>query len=94
MLSRISNWIASRRIRRQLVRDDARQLLQRDPVNAYYDAQRASARARMAGEPIFAFHWAKVAAEIARVSDAEMDFDVVRAIVDEEERRAGQVDYP
>lgn len=94
MLSRILNWIVSRRTKRQFVCEDVQQLLRRDPVNAYYDAQRAAARARLAGEPIFAFHWAKVAAEIARISDAEMDFAVVEKIVDEEERRAAQVDHP
>ncbi|MFB9981037.1 hypothetical protein ACFSQQ_39810 [Mesorhizobium kowhaii] len=34
------------------------------------------------------FHWAKVAAEVARLtSRAEMDIEIVRAIAAEEERR-------
>lgn len=90
MLSRISNWLSERRTRRQFVCDDARQLIERDPVNAYYDAQRAAARARLTGDAVFSFHWAKVAAEVARISHAEMDFDVVKSIVDEEEQRAGR----
>lgn len=33
------------------------------------------------------YHWAKVAAEVARIAPlAEMDIDVVRAVVAEEER--------
>lgn len=73
---------------RRLFRDDARQLVERDPVSAYYDAQRAAARARFAGDGRSFLHWAKVAAEVARISNAPMDYEIVKNIVDEEEHRA------
>ncbi|WP_287236099.1 hypothetical protein [Mesorhizobium sp.] len=45
-------------------------------------------RARLRGDAGEFYHWAKVAAEIARiVPQAAMDIDVVGAIVIEEERR-------
>ncbi|WP_245477829.1 MULTISPECIES: hypothetical protein [unclassified Mesorhizobium] len=45
-------------------------------------------RARLRGDAGEFYHWAKVAAEIARiVPQAAMDVDVVGAIVIEEERR-------
>ena len=34
-------------------------------------------------------HWARVAAEVARTGGNPMDLNVVKAIVDEEERHAG-----
>jgi hypothetical protein len=59
-----------------------------NPATAYYDAQRIAARARFSGDGRAFFHWARVAAEIARVSNNPMDVEVVRRIVDEEERAA------
>lgn len=62
---------------------DARALVAVDTVNAYYEAQRRATRARLREF----YHWAKVAAEVARIAPlAEMDIDVVRAVVREEER--------
>jgi hypothetical protein len=88
MFSIISGWIERRRQSRWLCRDSACQLIERDPNTAYYDAQRAAARARFAGDGQAFQHWAKVAAEVARISDAPMNYEIVKCIVDEEERRA------
>ena len=88
MFPTISEWFERRRELRRLCRVDARQLIDRDPLTAYYDAQRAAARARFAGDGPAFLHWARVAAEVARISQAPMNFGTVQAIVDEEERRA------
>ncbi|WP_235897476.1 hypothetical protein [Neoaquamicrobium microcysteis] len=86
----ISQWFEKRRAIRRRWQADARRLLAAEKTNAYYEAQRRAARARVRGEKAEFYHWAKVAAEIARISPrAEMDFDVVRAIVAEEERSSG-----
>jgi hypothetical protein len=53
-----------------------------------YEAQRRATRARLQGDAGEFYHWAKVAAEVARIApQAAMDVDVVRIIVTEEERR-------
>jgi hypothetical protein len=65
-------------------------LVEADAVNAYYEAQRRAARARVRGNGQEFFHWAKVAAEVARMTpQAEMDIDVVQAIAVEEEQHGG-----
>jgi hypothetical protein len=81
-------YVLRRRLRR-LYQDDARLLVERNPVTAYYDVQRAAARARFADDGVSFRHWAKVAAEVARISNAPMDYEIVKAIVKEEEERAG-----
>lgn len=86
--SAIAAWIERRRKIRRLFQDGARELIARDPATAYYDAQRAAARARFAGDGRAFIHWSKVAAEVARVSNAPMNYEIVKNIVDEEERRA------
>lgn len=87
MLAAIGRWIERRRTIRRRWQADARALIATDAVNAYYDAQRRAARARRRGDRAGFYHWAKVAAEVARIAPlAEMDIDVVRAVVDEEER--------
>lgn len=49
-----------------------------------------AARARAAGQAGEFVHWAKVAAEVARISPrSPMDIAVVQAIVDDETRRGG-----
>jgi len=88
VLSAVLEWIERRQQLRRLFQHDARQLIERDPVTAYYDAQRAAARARFAGDGRAFMHWAKVAAEVARISNAPMNYEIVKNIVDEEERRA------
>jgi hypothetical protein len=66
----------------------ARRLILAEEVNAYYEAQRRATRARLKSETGEFYHWAKVAAEVARIApQAAMDVDVVREIVTEEERR-------
>ena len=58
-----------------------------DEVNAYCEAQRRATRARVRSDRAAFYHWAKVAAEVARIAPlAKMDIDVVRAVVAEEER--------
>lgn len=87
MFRALKRWIERRRAKRQLIDDDARDLIRRDERNAYYDAQRLAARSRFRGDGMGFWHWAAVAAEVARLSPmAEMDMDNVNRIVDEEER--------
>jgi hypothetical protein len=81
-------WWNRRRERRERIERDARDLLSRNPGSAYYDAQRAAARARFAGDGAGFIHWARVAAEVARISDNPMDIATVEAIVADEQRRA------
>lgn len=85
MLSLFRSWLQKRRQLRALWKADAQELIARDERNAYYTAQRLAARSRAAGDPNGFFHWAKVAAEVARSSGAaEMDYAVVQSIVSEE----------
>ncbi len=88
MWGAISRWVERGRQAVLHCRQDARRLLAENPHTAYYDAQRLAARARFAGDRRGFMHWARVAAEIARISNNPMDIKVVQAIVDEEERRA------
>jgi hypothetical protein len=88
MWGTISAWLERRQAAKGRVRDDARLLLAKGPATAYYDAQRLAARARFAGDGKGFVHWARVAAEVARIGTGPMDMAVVRAIVDEEERHA------
>jgi hypothetical protein len=90
VISLFHQWLETRRLKRQQRVQDARGLLKNNPRTAYYDAHRLAARARFSGDGKGFLHWAAVAAEIARISDNPMDIDVVNAIVDEEERRAGK----
>lgn len=71
-------------------RTDARLLHVAKEINAYYEAQRRAARFRTPGNRAEYWHSAKVAAEVVRLSPhVEMDIDVVRRIVSEEERWRG-----
>lgn len=90
MFAIVSQWFERRRAIRRRWQADARRFVAAEEVGAYYEAQRRAARARVRGEKAEFYHWAKVAAEIARISPrAEMELDVVRAIVAEEEWRNG-----
>ncbi|MFG1466822.1 hypothetical protein V5F77_28875 [Xanthobacter sp. DSM 24535] len=61
--------------------------MNRAPITRRSAWRLVPARHGQAGEFI---HWAKVAAEVARISPhAQMDLAVVQAIVDNETRRAG-----
>lgn len=88
MFDFVVRWINKHRNLKLLCRNDARRLVDRDPSSAYYDAQRLAARARFAGDGDNFLHWASVAAEVARISSAPMDFEIVKRIVEEEQRRA------
>ncbi|MEF2071023.1 hypothetical protein [Consotaella aegiceratis] len=80
----IDRWIEGRRQVRIRWQRDARILLERYGNNAYYEAQRRAAGARIHNHRDF-WHWAKVAAEVARLSpDVGMDVETVQAIVDDE----------
>ncbi len=69
---------------------DARALVAGDERAAYYEAQRLAAQARASGRRGDFLHWAKVAAEVARLSPhAEMDLAVVHVIVENDTRRGG-----
>ena len=88
MLAVIGRWIERRRTIRRRWQADACALVAADEVNAYYEAQRRAARARVRSDRAEFYHWAKVAAEVARIAPlAEMDIDIVRAVVRDEERR-------
>ncbi len=89
MFTLIHQWVQRRRAIRRRWQSDARELVVIDEVNAYYEAQRRAARARHRGDRGEFYHWAKVAAEVARISPlAEMDLDLVLQIADEEEARS------
>lgn len=88
MLAALRRWIENRRQIRRRWQADARRLIDHDEPSAYYEAQRL-ARSRASGQAGEFIHWAKVAAEVARISPhAQMDLAVVQAIVDNETRRA------
>jgi hypothetical protein len=85
LLEALRRWADKRRTIRRRWQQDGRSLVTRDERTAYYEAQRLVARSRVHGNAGEAFHWAKVAAEVVRIAPgAEMDIDVVRAVVDEE----------
>ncbi|MDV2968094.1 hypothetical protein RZ532_19040 [Nitratireductor aquimarinus] len=89
MIVVIRRWLEARRAIRRRWQADARRLAAAEEANAYDEAQRRATRARIRGEKAEFYHWAKVAAEIARISlQAEMDIEMVTAIVAEEERRS------
>jgi hypothetical protein len=88
MLAAISRWVGRRRSIRRRWQADARALAAAGVHNAYYEAQRRAARARVRNDRAALYHWAKVAADVARIAPlAGMDIDVVRAVVAEGERR-------
>jgi hypothetical protein len=85
MFSLFQRWLEKQRELRRLWQTDALELIDRDERQAYYTAQRLAARSRAKGDSQSMLHWAKVAAEVARLSPrAEMDKSVVEAIVEEE----------
>ena len=85
MLRPIINWIEKRRQIRRSWQHDARVMLQNHRSRACYEAQRRAARARAEHDRDSFWHWAKVAAEVARLSpDVEMDMKIVQAIADAE----------
>lgn len=86
MLRAISAWVERRRAVRRRWQGDARRLVRLHGPTAYYEAQRLAARSRAIEDGQF-LHWAKVAAEVARIEpSAAMDIDVVQSIVDHELR--------
>ncbi|MFC3721984.1 hypothetical protein [Neoaquamicrobium sediminum] len=88
MLKSVLHWIEKRKAQRRQRQADAQLLIMAEEANAYYEAQRRATRARVDGDRQEFFRWASVAAEIARISPhAEMDMDVLKRIVDAEERR-------
>jgi hypothetical protein len=93
MFGIVRKWMEKRRALRHLWQTDAQTLIEQDEPNAYYTAQRLAARCRARGDKASFFHWAKVAAEVARLSPAtEMNYSVVEAIVAEELRRTNGAD--
>lgn len=88
MLTAIARWIEHRRDLRRRWQEDARRLLVAEEINAYYEAQRRATRSRVRGDKAEYWHWAKVAAEVARLSpEVKMDLAALRVIVAEEEHR-------
>lgn len=91
MFGILNSWFERRRAIRRRWQSDAHRLVRNDEEGAYYQAQRLAARARAEGKGGEFAHWAKVAAEVARISPrAEMELAIVQAIVDEELRRGGR----
>lgn len=89
MFARFRHWIDYRLALRRCWQVDAKRLIAAEEANAYYEAQRRAARARVRGNGREFYHWAKVAAEIARLSpQVEMNLAVLKHIVDDEERRS------
>jgi hypothetical protein len=87
----LKSWLERRRAMRRRWQADACRLVQGDERAAYYEAQRLAGRATVEGRAGEFAHWAKVAAEVARISPrAEMDLARVQAIVDEELRRGDE----
>lgn len=87
MLAAIASRIERRRAIRRRWQAEPRALIATDKVNAYHDAQRHAARARRRGDRAEFHHWAKVAAEIARIAPlAQVDIETLRSVVAEEER--------
>lgn len=94
MLRAILAWVERRREIRHRWREDARHLVHLHGPTAYYEAQRLAARSRAIEDGQF-LHWAKVAAEVARIEpSAGMDIDVVASIVDRELRHRGPQSDP
>lgn len=88
MLQGLNRWIAWRRAIRRRWQAEALRLVRLDERAAYNEAQRLAARSRARSDAGEFLHWTKVAAEVARIAPAaEMDIDVVQAIVDEELNR-------
>lgn len=84
----LTNWIEKRRQLRYHWQQDARSVIEKHGRHAYYEAQRLAARSRAIRDRSGFWHWAKVAAEVARLSPvAEMDMKVVQEIADEEMRK-------
>jgi hypothetical protein len=72
---------------RLLVMQSTAEVIRANPKTAYYGATRAAARARFARDMEGFWHWSRVAAEVARLSDCPMDLNEVKRIVAEEEQR-------
>ncbi|MDQ8700600.1 hypothetical protein [Hyphomicrobium sp. LHD-15] len=94
MFGFIQQWLDRRRQLRALWKADARILLRANERTAYYEAQRLVARSRARGDNHGFWHWAKVAAEIARLSDnVEMDLATLKAIAAEELNGARKTEF-
>jgi hypothetical protein len=90
MWDRLRSWMERYAARRRRWRADARSLASLEGRNAYYEAQRRAASARAQGQSDEFMHWARVAAEIARIApEVDLDIHVVRAVVDDELNRPG-----
>ncbi len=75
MLEAIKNWMRQHHDQRRRWREDALSLLNAKSSIAYYEAQRRATRSRLAGDRGVFIHWAKVAAEVARLSpEMEMGY--------------------
>lgn len=85
VISLVRGRVDRRRAIRHRWQRDARSLIAQIERGAYYAAQRLAARSRALGERREFIHWAKVAAEVARLLPiAEMDMATVRSIADDE----------
>ena len=88
MFAIFRRWAEARRRLRRRWQDDARRLLAAEETEAYYEAQRRATRARLRGDRSELYHWAKVAAETARLSpQVQMDLGTLQQVVADEESR-------
>lgn len=86
--SAIARWMERRSVIRRRWKTDAIALIKADEQEAYHAAQRLAARARARKNRSEFLHWAKVAAEVARLSpNAKMELSRVQEIDDEEHQR-------
>jgi len=87
MFAAIGRWIERRGKIRRRWQAEARALVAADEVDAYYEAQRRATRARRRGDRAEFYHWAKVAAEVARTTPlVQIYIETLRIIVAEAER--------
>lgn len=74
-----SDFFMRWRARRARWKEDAKRLVAIDPPTAFHAAQVEVARARSVQDRAEAWHWMKVAAEVARICP-EADLDVERSV--------------
>lgn len=86
MLAVIRRWGRAKTDDPAALQADARILVAADEVNAYYEAQCRAAQARVRGDGQEFFHWAKVAAEVARLAPPGGDGHCAIAAEEEAQR--------
>ena len=86
----LARWRQRQKRTKVVIRSDARDLLEQNPDNAYFDAHRLACRCELRGDRKGQKHWRCVADLIARTSDNPTDPRIVRAIGIHEAQLSGQ----